>query len=52
MKSIMMSVAAVSAMCVFAGEDGFVSIFNGKDLSGWEGDFRHYFAEDGLLKCR
>ena len=39
-------------MCMFAGEDGFVSIFNGKDLSGWEGDFEHYFADGGMLKCR
>ena len=52
MKSIILSAAALSAMCAFANEDGFVSIFNGKDLSGWEGDFAHYFAENGLLKCR
>ena len=50
--ALLTSAAALSAMCVFAGEDGFVSIFNGKDLSGWEGDFEHYFAEGGLLKCR
>ena len=49
MKSIILSAAALSAMCAFANEDGFVSIFNGKDLSGWEGDFAHYFAENGLL---
>ena len=33
-------------------ETGFVSIFNGTDLSGWEGDTATYFAADGLLQCR
>ena len=34
-----------------AEEDGFVSLFNGRDLEGWEGDTKGYQAEDGLLKC-
>jgi acetyl esterase/lipase/prenyltransferase beta subunit len=28
---------------------GFVPLFNGKDLSGWEGDTRLWSARDGLL---
>jgi hypothetical protein len=31
-----------------AQEDGFVSIFNGKDLSGWRGD-SHWSVEDGAI---
>ena len=52
MKRTMLSAAVISAMCVFAEDDGFVSIFNGNDLSGWEGDTEHYYAEGGMLKCR
>jgi len=33
-------------------ETGFVPIFNGKNLDGWEGDKETYFAADGLLQCR
>ena len=30
-------------------EPGFVSLFDGKTLNGWEGDKTHYFVQDGLL---
>jgi hypothetical protein len=33
-------------------EEGFVKIFNGKDLSGWTGDTGGYAAEDGELVCK
>lgn len=42
----------MSVLGAFGDEEGFVSIFNGKDLSGWEGDKEHYYADGGLLKCR
>jgi hypothetical protein len=35
-----------------ADEEGFVSIFNGKDLSGWEGDSVHWSVEDGAITGR
>ncbi|MEM9281427.1 MAG: DUF1080 domain-containing protein, partial [Verrucomicrobiota bacterium] len=28
------------------------SLFNGKDLTGWQGDFEKYVVEDGILLCR
>ena len=31
--------------------DGFVSIFNGKNLDGWQGSTKGYVAEDGNLVC-
>jgi len=34
-----------------ADEQGFVSLFNGKDLTGWVGSVKGYTAEDGLLVC-
>lgn len=33
-------------------EEGFSSLFNGKDLSGWMGDTKGYVAEEGKLICR
>ena len=33
-----------------ADADGFVSIFNGKDLTGWDGDANLWSAVDGVLR--
>ncbi len=33
-------------------EEGFVSLFNGKNLDGWKGSTDGYVAEDGLLVCK
>ncbi|MBX6311696.1 MAG: DUF1080 domain-containing protein [Isosphaeraceae bacterium] len=44
---------AVSACCVAlawaADDDGFTSLFNGKDLSGWEGDPSLWSVQDGAI---
>jgi choline-sulfatase len=32
-----------------AGEDGFVNVFDGKSLRGWEGDDQYWKVEDGAL---
>ena len=31
--------------------EGFVSLFDGKTLKGWQGDVKGYFAENGVLVC-
>jgi hypothetical protein len=31
------------------GETGFVSLFNGKDLSGWDGEPEYWSVEDGTI---
>ncbi len=37
------------AVAVSAQEDGYVSIFNGKDLSGWSGDAKLWTVENGCI---
>ena len=33
-------------------QEGFVALFNGKDLDGWQGSTDGYVVEDGLLVCK
>jgi len=35
-----------------ADEEGFVPLFNGKDLTGWVGSVKGYAAENGCLVCK
>src|SRR6185436_1102895 len=32
--------------------DGFVSIFNGKDFTGWDGPLENYEVKDGAIVCK
>ena len=32
-----------------AAEEGFVSLFNGRDLSGWQGDRELWSVQDGAI---
>jgi len=32
--------------------EGFVSLFDGKTLNGWQGDTKGYLVEDGVLVCK
>jgi hypothetical protein len=32
-------------------KDGFVSLFDGKTLDGWQGDVKNYAVEDGAMVC-
>ncbi|TWT86462.1 sulfatase-like hydrolase/transferase [Neorhodopirellula pilleata] len=40
---------ASAAVAGRAGKDGFVQVFNGKNLNGWEGDPKYWSVEDGAL---
>ena len=61
MKSILTYIAGVTLVggccCCFDGkypetiDEGFVSLFNGKDLSGWHGSSAYVVTKDGTLKC-
>ena len=33
-------------------QEGFVPLFNGKNLDGWIGDTKGYVAQDGILVCQ
>ena len=50
-KGVLLLWSLLSAATVFAGElePGFVSIFNGKDLSGWDGDPKFWTVKDGAI---
>jgi hypothetical protein len=43
--------AAKSALSILDQTAGWGELFNGKDLSGWTGDTKGYFAKDGNLVC-
>ncbi|MCZ6767295.1 MAG: sulfatase-like hydrolase/transferase [bacterium] len=40
---------ASAAVTVKPGNDGFVQLFNGKNLNGWEGDPRHWSVQEGAI---
>ena len=44
-----LALAGSAAWAGEAGEEGFVPLFNGKDLTGWEGDAKLWVVEDGVL---
>lgn len=43
--------SAVLAEPAFTPDEGFVSLFNGKNLSGWKGGLSGYAVEDGNIVC-
>jgi len=49
--ALFISAAAAAELCPDEAKEGFVSIFNGKDLDGWQGSTKGYIAEDGKLVC-
>src|SRR5437016_11651408 len=38
-----------STWAAAADESGFVSLFNGRDLTGWEGDTNYWSVKDGAI---
>ena len=56
MKTIILFTLTVTALDVFAADAGndesnFVSIFDGKSMTGWVGNLDGYEAKDGILSC-
>jgi uncharacterized protein (TIGR03067 family) len=55
MNNLICRVFASSALCLvlsfpaFAAEEGFQSLFNGKDLTGWDGDANFWSVKDGAI---
>ena len=47
------STLAVGAeLCPKEAKDGFVSLFDGKTLEGWQGSVKGYAVEDGVMICK
>ena len=44
--------AAAPGLSQAEADEGFTSLFNGRDLEGWTGDTRGYAAEDGKIVIR
>ncbi len=49
MKIRLVSLLAFAGATAFAADPGFKSIFNGKDLAGWDGDKSVWSVKDGAL---
>ena len=50
--SLVAAFAVGQASFIFAAEEGFKSLFNGKDLAGWAGRPQHWSVEDGAITGR
>jgi hypothetical protein len=48
----LLTLVAVAGPAAAADDEGFTSLFNGKDLSGWEGDTRYWSVEDGAITAQ
>jgi hypothetical protein len=44
--------SAAPALCADDSEAGFVSLFDGKSLDGWQGSTKGYVAQDGVILCK
>ena len=44
--------SAIAGEAPTGAEEGFVPLFNGKDLTGWVGSVKGYVAEDGAIVCK
>ena len=51
-RNLVLSILAASAAFAHAADDGFVSVFNGKDFTGWAGPIDNYEVKDGAIACK
>jgi hypothetical protein len=49
--SVIVPVTVLCSAVFAADDDGFVSLFDGKTLAGWQGAVDGYFVEDGAIVC-
>ncbi|HYW77964.1 MAG TPA: DUF1080 domain-containing protein [Thermoguttaceae bacterium] len=53
--SVVLSTSAMAVgaeLCPCEAKDGFVSLFDGKTLEGWQGSVEGYTVEDGAMICK
>ncbi len=48
----LVTILAGSLTAAITDSDGFVSIFNGKDFTGWDGPVDNYEVKDGAIVCK
>ena len=48
----LITMLAGSLTAALTDADGFVSIFNGKDFTGWDGPLENYEIKDGAIVCK
>ena len=48
--SLTLGLGATTVARAQTDEEGFVAIFNGKDLTGWDGDPRLWSVKDGAIR--
>ena len=46
---LLLALVVSAHLSAFAAEDGFKSLFNGKDLTGWEGNPKLWSVQDGAI---
>ncbi len=51
-RTFVLSLLAASAAFANAADDDFVSVFNGKDFTGWAGPIDNYEVKDGAITCK
>ncbi|MDZ4287016.1 MAG: DUF1080 domain-containing protein [Prosthecobacter sp.] len=49
MKKLLLLLASFTLATASLAQDGFTSLFNGKDLTGWDGDPKLWKVEDGVV---
>lgn len=48
-RRLLLALAAFATTAFSADEEGFTSIFNGKDFTGWKGPVENYEVKDGAI---
>lgn len=49
---VLLLIAVACSPTLAADEEGFTSLFNGKDLSGWKGDKTYWSVQDGAITAK
>jgi hypothetical protein len=52
-RNLLLTLLSIATSSLTAADnDGFVSIFNGKDFTGWDGPLENYEIKDGAIVCK
>lgn len=51
-RRLLLALVFIASTSIAADEEGFVSVFNGKDFTGWKGPVENYEVKDGAIICK